>query len=85
MADNYKVIIKRAAINFETLRSELISSTETPDGITFTFKGGIIVMIEDQHMPSTVKQRVCVADVSFKKGNITFDLNNYANPVSLVL
>jgi len=79
----YTVTIQRGLVNFTVDRSELISSDETPDGITFKFKGGIIFSIEDQYMPSSIKQRVCVADVSFKKGNLLFNMNDYINPVTL--
>ena len=80
---NYTVTIKRGPINLVVDRSELISCTETPDGITFIFKLGIILSIDDMNMPSAVKQRVSLADTSFKKGNLIFNLNDYVNPVSL--
>lgn len=83
--ENYTVTIKRGMINLETSRNELISCVETPDGLTFRFKHGINFVVEDQNMSSVVKQKVCVADVNFKKGNIFFNLNDYANPVSLKL
>lgn len=85
MAKTFNVIIKRGFLNLETPREELISVVETPDGLSFKFKGGTTIVIDDPNMPSEVKQRVCVSDTSFTKGSITFDLNNYASPVSLSL
>lgn len=86
MDKNFIVSIKRGLLNLENIpRSELISCTETPDGVTFKFKAGTIIMIEDPHMTSAVKQRICLADTSFKKGSLSFNLNDYNNPVTVML
>ncbi len=77
--------IKRGALEVVVPRSELISCSETADGLVFKFKYGILINIEDPNMNSSVKQQVCVADITFKKGSIVFDLNNYTRPVSLNL
>lgn len=80
-----KVTIKRGMMNFESPRNQLISCTETPDGISFKFKEGLIVTVDDLNMPSSVKQRICIADTSFTKGSLIFNLNDYRTPVSLSL
>lgn len=80
-----RVTIKRGMLNFESPRNQLISCIETPDGMSFKFKDGVIITIDDPNMPSEVKQRICISDTSFTKGSLIFDLNNYRSPVSLNL
>jgi len=82
-SQNYNLTIKRGLLEFTINRRQLISSDETADGITFKFKDGIILTVDDIHMPLDVKQRVCGADIGFKKGNLIFNLNDYRNPVLL--
>ncbi len=79
----YSLTVKRGALEFKIDRDEIISVDETPDGISMKFKGNVLVVIDDMHMPQNVKQRVAGADIGFKKGNLLFDLNNYQNPVML--
>ena len=80
---DYTVTVKRGKVDFTISRKEIIAVDETPDGITLKFQGGIHIIIEDLHMPQNVKQRVAMADIGFKKGNLLFNLNDYVNPVSL--
>ena len=80
---DYKLTFKRGKIEFTINRKEIIAVDETPDGITLKFQGGINIVIEDLHMPQDVKQRVAMADIGFKKGNLLFNLNDYINPVML--
>ncbi len=79
----YNITIKRGSMEFTVARNEVISCLETPDGITFKIVGGIRIDIEDMNMPSSIKQRVCLADTTFKKGNLVVNLNDYINPVLL--
>jgi len=80
---NYNLTVKRGKVDFTINRKEIMAIDETPDGITLKFQGGITIVIDDIHMPQDVKQRVAMADIGFKKGNLLFDLNDYRNPVSL--
>jgi hypothetical protein len=80
---DYMVTVKRGKVEFTISRKEIMAVDETPDGITFKFQGGVIVTIDDMHMPQNVKQRVAMADTGFKKGNLLFNLNDYINPVML--
>jgi hypothetical protein len=80
---DYKVTVIRGKIEFTVSRKEIVTVDETPDGITLKFQGGVHISIEDLHMPQDVKQRVAMADIGFKKGNLLFNLNDYVNPVSL--
>jgi hypothetical protein len=80
---DYKVTVQRGKINFTLSRKEIIAVDETPDGITLKFQGGISMVIDDMHMPQDVKQRVAMADIGFKKGNLLFNLNDYVTPVTL--
>ena len=81
MSDNYTLTVKRAKVNFTVDRKDVMAINETPDGITLKFQGGVLVTIDDVHMPLDVKQRVGNVDTSFKKGNIIINLNDYRNPV----
>jgi len=81
--EKYTLTVKRGNIEFTIDRKDVLATDETPDGITFKFQGGVIMSIEDLHMPQDVKQRVAMADTGFKKGNLLFNLNDYRNPVSL--
>lgn len=81
MSDEKKFTIKRGAIDITGDRSELVEVTGTPDGISFKFKGGLRILIDDQYMPLDVKTRVSTADTAFKNANLDFNLNDYANPV----
>jgi len=80
---DYTLTVRRGKIEFTVSRKEIIAVDETPDGITLKFQGGIHMVIEDLHMPQNVKQRVAMADIGFKKGNLLFNLNDYVNPVML--
>ena len=80
---DYKVTVQRGKIEFTVSRKEIVAVDETPDGLTIKFQGGIHLVVEDLHMPQDVKQRVAMADIGFKKGNLLFNLNDYINPVSL--
>ncbi len=79
----FKLTFKRGPLEFTIDRKDIMAVDETPDGITLKIQGGIILAIDDMHMPQDVKQRVAMADIGFKKGNLLFDLNDYRNPVSL--
>jgi len=81
--EDYTLNVKRGAIDFTVKRSEIISVDETPDGLTLKFKGNVLFVIDDLNMPQDVKQRVAGADIGFKKGNLTFNLNDYRTPVLL--
>jgi hypothetical protein len=83
MSKEYNVVIKRGAMDVAIPRKDLISSIETPDGLTFKFKYGLNITIDDPGMSSAVKQQICIADITFKEGNLIIDLNNYNSPVSI--
>jgi len=80
---DYKLTFKRSKLEFTISRKDIISVDETPDGLTLKLQGGIMVVVDDIHMPQDVKQRVAMADTGFKKGNLLFNLNDYVNPVML--
>ena len=79
----FKLTFKRGPLEFTSDRKDIMSVDETPDGITIKIQGGILLTVDDMHMPQDVKQRVAMADIGFKKGNLIFNLNDYRNPVML--
>jgi hypothetical protein len=78
----YKVTIKRATMLLQMDRTDLIQVDQTPDGVAFTFRHGVHIIVSDQNMPNEAKDMMKVAD-QFPKGNIIFDLNSYKKPVYL--
>jgi hypothetical protein len=78
----FTVTIKRGTMNLVVDRTELVQVDQTPDGVAFSLKNGVHILISDQQMPPETKELVRAANV-FPKGNVTFDLNNYKKPASV--
>jgi hypothetical protein len=82
---DYNVNIKRGGMEANIPRNELISISETPDGLAFKFKYGSNIIVDDPNMPSEIKQKICIADTTFKKGNLIINLNDYRVPITVNL
>jgi len=74
------IIIKNGKVKIIADRSELIEVQETPDGIVFNFKGGIVVHKNDQFMSSAVKQIVKNTADNFQGNKVIFELDNPKRP-----
>jgi len=75
-----EIIIKNGKIRVTADRSELIEVQETPDGIVFNFKGGIVIHKNDQYMSNATKQIVKNTADNFEANKITFELDNPKRP-----
>jgi len=80
--NQYTVTIKKGSLVFKVDRTDLVNIEHTSDGLVFNLKHQTYINITDQYMPLDVKQKVKSAD-AIPNGNVTFDLNNYRNPVSV--
>jgi len=80
----YTVTIKRAGIRIVADRTDLVQVDQTPDGVAFSFKHGLHLILSDQFMPAEAKDMVKAAN-SAPKGNIIFDLNSYKKPTLVEL
>jgi hypothetical protein len=77
-----EVIIKKGKIKTILDRTDLIEVSETPDGVNFSIKGGLLLALMDPDMPSGTKQVIKNTADSFPGGKtLTFDLANYRKPV----
>lgn len=75
----YTVTIKRGSVQIVMDKMDLIQIDQTYDGIAFSCKYGVHIVVTDQFMPSETKDMIKAAN-SFPKGNVVFDLNNYKKP-----
>ena len=73
--------IKKGTTTFEVNRSDLISCDETPDGVVFQFKNGIMFQYNDPNIPSGVKNLIKNTVDRMVNGNIEINLDNLANPI----
>ena len=77
------ITIKKQTIVLTVLRSDLVEVKETGDGIVFNLMGGLHLSLLEPSMPLEVKRAISNSVNSFKNVNITVDLMNYAQPVSV--
>lgn len=78
-----KISIKKKQFEVNVDRTELISVSETPDGVVFDFKGGIQLLCSDQDMQSSTKNLIKNSVDSFTVGNLLIELDNYKTPVRI--
>lgn len=76
-----KITIKRGKMVFTCNRDELVEVDQSPDGMMFSFKWGIVVHYTDQYMTLEIKERIKQAINLLTGGNVLVDLNNYNKPV----
>jgi hypothetical protein len=77
-----EVIIKKGNSKTILERTDLIEVSETPDGVNFTIKGGLVLSVMDPDMPSGTKQIIKNTADSYPGGKkLIFDLANYRKPV----
>lgn len=80
-----KISIKKGSVVVECERSDLVGVDQTPDGVVFTMKGGLLLHVTDSDMPIHTKDIMKNASDSFQKGHLKFNLESYNTPTSLDL
>jgi len=80
-----KINVSKGSVKIECDRQDLIGVDHTPDGVVFSFKGGLLLHVTDSDMPIHTKDMMKNASDSFQKGTLKFNLENYNKPTSLDL
>lgn len=75
-----EITIKAGGVKVEAGRNDLVSVDETPDGVSFQFKGGLHVMYTNPYMPSSAKQIVKNTADQIKEKKLIFELDNSKRP-----
>lgn len=74
-------VIKKGGVEIRASKHDLVEVSETPDGVVFSFKGGISVNYIDPYMTSGNKQIIKnTADRFGGNQKIIFDLDNNTKP-----
>lgn len=71
-----EITIKVGNVKIEASRSDLMDVSETPDGVSFSFKEGLQVLFTDPYMPSSAKQIVKNTADNIKGKRLIFELDN---------
>lgn len=75
-----EITVKAGNVKIEASRADLISVDETPDGVSFSFKGGMQVLYTNPYMPSSAKQIVKNTADTIKEQRLIFKLDNAKQP-----
>ena len=75
-----EITLKAGNVKVEAGRSDLVSVDETPDGVSFQFKGGLQVMYTNPYMPTSAKQIVKNTADQIKEKKLIFELDNAKRP-----
>ena len=75
-----EITVKAGNVKIEASRVDLISVDETPEGVSFSFKGGLQVMYTNPYMPSSAKQIVKNTADTIKEKRLIFELDNAKRP-----
>ncbi len=71
-----EITITVGNVKVEASRKDLIEVSETPDGVSFNFKGGLQLLFTDPYMPSSAKQIVKNTADHMKEKRLIFELDN---------
>lgn len=71
-----EITIKAGNVVIEANRKDIMDVAETPDGVSFTFKGGLQVLYTDPYMPSGAKQIIKNTADNIKEQKLIFELDN---------
>jgi len=78
-----EITLKAGNVKVEASRKDLISVDETPDGVSFSFKGGLQVLYMNPYMPSSAKQIVKNTADTVKEKRLIFELDNAKRPAMI--
>lgn len=75
-----EITIKVGGVKLEASKNDLVDVSETPDGVVFSFKGGLQALFTDPYMPSSAKQIVKNTADNIKGKRLIFELDNPKAP-----
>ena len=75
-----EITLKAGNVKVEASRNDLVSVDETPDGVSFQFKGGLQVLYTNPYMPTSAKQIVKNTADQIKEQKLIFELDNAKRP-----
>lgn len=78
-----EITIIKGSTTITFRRSEICECKESHDGIIFQLKNDIFVYCTDNFMDPTTKARIKMAIERIPNGNVTIDLRNPRNPVTV--
>jgi hypothetical protein len=78
-----EITVKAGNVKLEASRADLVSVDETPDGVSFSFKGGLQVLYTNPYMPSGAKQIVKNTADQIKEKRLIFELDNSKAPARI--
>jgi hypothetical protein len=78
-----EITVKAGNVKLEASRADLVSVDETPDGVSFSFKGGLQVLYTNPYMPSGAKQIVKNTADQIKEKRLIFELDNAKAPARI--
>jgi hypothetical protein len=76
-----EITVKKGSVLLTANRSDLLEVSETHDGVSFVFKGGVQFYFSDNYFPSEAKQLISRTANAFGKNKLIFDLDNLRKPV----
>lgn len=71
-----EITIKAGNVVIEASRKDVIEVSETPDGVSFNFKGGLQVLYSNPYMESSAKQIIKNTADNIKSKKLIFELDN---------
>lgn len=74
------ILIKVGNVKVEASKNDIMEVSETPDGVSFSFKGGLQVLFTDPYMPSSAKQIVKNTADNIEGKKLVFELDNASAP-----
>ena len=75
-----EITLKAGDVKVEAARKDMVSVDETPDGVAFTFKGGLQIVYTNPYMPSSAKQIIKNTADQVKEQRLIFELDNAKRP-----
>jgi len=78
-----EITLKAGGVKVEASRKDLIAVDETPDGVSFSFKGGMQILYMNPYMPSSAKQIVKNTADTVKEKRLIFELDNAKRPAMI--
>lgn len=75
-----EIMVKVGNVVLNATDSDLVSVDETPDGVSFSFKGGLQILFTDPYMPTSAKQIIKNTADNMGGKKLVFELDNPKRP-----